>query len=526
MRYLMFLCSCFFTSFSFSQTVTGAEGELFTERIVASHLSDPWEVTYGPDGYLWITEAKAYLVSRINPATGEKTVVLDVSPQRQFPRYDKMKKAAHGKPWPQGGLMGMALHPQLLTGKPYVYIAYHYQFTGAADTGKGCAINFGGCFFTARIVRYEYDTKAQQLVRPQIICDSIPASSDHDGGRLLIAPINGKNYLFYSIGDMGAGQFANAGRTNHAQQKDDYEGKILRFNLEPDNDKNSYDKWIPDNNPFNEKKQNAVYSYGHRNPEGLAYAVVGGSGRIYESEHGPYSDDEVNIIEEGKNYGHPLVIGYADGNYDGLAAGVTSHQSLPGTWHTAYPQIESEKENAKRMGSDYRDPIRTLYPNPHSFLATLYDSIKMDTGKQEWASEAPSSIDVYTLDAIPEWKNSLLLPSLKNGHIVRLKLNEDGTGITGDTLCYFKGEVRYRDVAISPDGKTIYAITDSASVSSGPSAEDPKQVSYNGCLLSFHYEGNNAAANSNILPKKKDNSANHKLVYKRGNGIVKQDSSQ
>ncbi len=450
-RYLLFLCCCFFTSLSFTQTFTGASGERFTERIMASHLSDPWEVTFGPDGYLWITEAKAYQVSRIEPASGKKTVMLDVSAERQFPRYDKMKEAAHGKPWPQGKLMGMALHPQLLSGKPYVYIAYHYKFAGVADTGQGCAVNFGGCFFTARIVRYEYDVKAQQLVHPQIICDSIPASSDHDGGRLVIAPVDGKNYLFYSIGDMGASQFGNAGRPNHAQQKDDYEGKILRFNTEPDADKDAYDRWIPNNNPFNDKRQNAVYSYGHRNPEGLAYAVINNMGRIYESEHGPYSDDEVNIIEEGKNYGHPLVIGYDDGNYDGLAAGVTSHQSLPGIWHTTYPQIGSEKENARALGTDYRNPMITLYPNAHSFLTTLYDSIKMDTGKQEWASEAPGSIDVYTLDAIPGWKNSLLLPSLKNGHLIRLKLTENGTGITGDTICYFKAQVRYRDVAISAD---------------------------------------------------------------------------
>lgn len=524
MRYLMLLCGCFFTFLSFTQTIAGANGEQFTERVVASHLSDPWEVTYGPDGYLWITEAKGYMVSRINSATGKKTVVLDVSAQRQFPRYDKMKEAAGEKPWPQGGLMGLALHPQLLSGKPYVYIAYHYRFAGAADTSKGCAINFGGCFYTARIVRYEYDRQAQQLIRPQILCDSIPASSDHDGGRLLIASVNAKNYLFHSIGDMGAGQFGNAGRTNHAQQKDDYEGKILRFNTEPDGDTNAYDKWIPNDNPFSDQKQNAVYSYGHRNPQGLAYAIVGGIGRMYESEHGPYSDDEVNIIEKGKNYGHPLVLGYADGNYDGLAAGVTSHQSLPGIWQTTYPTIGSETENAKRIGNDYRDPILTLYPNTHSFLTTLYDSIKIDTGKQEWASEAPSSIEVYTSDAIPGWKNSLLLPSLKNGHLIRLNLNENGTGITGDTVCYFKAQVRYRDIAISPDGKTIYVVTDSASVSSGPSAEDPKQVSYKGCLLAFHYEVKNEVASSKNLFPKKEEVAGDKVIYKREKPITKQKS--
>lgn len=507
MRYIVLLCVSCVNVVLYAQEVTGPKGKVFKQRIVASHLSDPWEVTYGPDNYLWITEAKAYQVSRIEIATGKKTVLLDVSSERQFPRYDKLQEETGGKPWPQGGLMGLALHPQLLTGKPYVYIAYHYKFAGAADTGKGCLPNFGGCFFTARIVRYEYNRQAQQLVNPQIICDSLPASSDHDGGRLLLAPVNGKEYLFYSIGDMGAGQFGNAGRPNHAQQTNYYEGKILRFNAEPDGDAGLYDKWIPNDNPFNTTRQNAVYSYGHRNPQGLVYAVVGSKVSIYSSEHGPYSDDEVNIIEEGKNYGHPLIIGFADGNYDSLAAGVTEHESLPGIWHTTYPLIESEKSNATTIGADYRNPITTLYPNTHQFLATLYNSVKEGKEGQEWPSEGVSSIDFYSANAIPGWKNSLLLPSLKNGHLVRLLLNDAGTGTTGDTMMYFKLPVRYRDIAISPNGKKIYLATDSAAISSGPSEEDTKKVSYRGCILEFSYYGmnkNHALSSSAASPVKKE----------------------
>lgn len=107
----------------------------------------------------------------------------------------------------------------------------------------------------------------------------------------------------------------------------------------------------------------------------------------------------------------------------------------------------------------------------------------------EWPSEAPSGIDVYTADAIPGWKNSLLLPSLKNGQLVRLTLNNAGNAITGDTICYFKAAVRYRDIAVSPDGKKIYLATDSSAVSSGPSREDPEHVSKRGCILEFAYIG-------------------------------------
>ncbi|WP_181304404.1 PQQ-dependent sugar dehydrogenase [Rufibacter sp. XAAS-G3-1] len=494
LRRFLFLCillliSCFSTS---AQNLTGPKGETFTVRVVKDKLSDPWEVTYGPDNHLWVTEAKGYRVSRINPANGSQTVVLDLNNARKFPRYDKVPDSVDGgKPWPQGGLMGLALHPRLLSGKPYVYLAYVYDFAGAGKNGDGCDPNHGGCFYTMRVVRYTYEPKAQKLTNPLVLCDSIPGSSDHNSGRLLVAPVQGKPYLFYTVGDMGAGQFKNVGRPNHAQRTSSYEGKVLRFNLEPDTDKGPYDRWIPHDNPFTSaQKQNAVWSLGHRNAQGLAYAQVGGAGRIYTSEHGPFSDDEINLIERGKNYGHPLVIGYNDNNYNGLAAGVSSHTQLPGEWHTTYPTIKSENANAAAIGKElYLDPILSLYPHSNAFLRNIMTQSRSDEkASPEWPSDAPSSIAVYTSSAIPGWQNSLLIPMLKTGKVVRVKLNASGTGTTGDTLSYFfKSKTRYRDLAISPDGKKLYAVVDSSSVTSGPSGEDPKNGQYRGSLLEFTY---------------------------------------
>lgn len=473
-----------------AQEIAGPMQERFSVRIVANKLSDPWEVTYGPDGQLWITEARGYRVSRINPATGKKTVLLDLNAERNFPRYDKMpKEVSGGKPWPQGGLMGMALHPQLLKGKPYVYLAYIYNFAGANAAGDGCLVNNGGCFFKTKIVRYTYNPSTLKLASPIVVCDTIPGSSDHNGGRLLIAPVNGKDYLFYTVGDLGAGQFSNGGRPNHAQDTRYYEGKVLRFNTEPDADKAALAKWVPNDNPFNNKNQSAVWSYGHRNAQGIAYATVAGKGKIYSSEHGPYSDDEINIIEKGSNYGHPLIIGYADGNYDGLAASVSNRENLPGVWHTTYPLITSEQADKQRIGAAYRNPIKTLYPNSHSFLTNLFNNIKATGNGSEWPSEAPSSIEVYTSSAIPGWKNSVLLPALKGNKLLRLKLNQAGNQISGDTINYFKGKVRYRDIAIAPNGKDIYLAVDSTSVTSGPSENDSQKASYRGCIIVFTYLG-------------------------------------
>lgn len=462
-----------------AQTINGPMGETFSGRVIAAKLSNPWTMIYGPDNYLWITEGNSYEVSRIDPVNNTKTVLVNLSDKRRLPGSDKMQ-------WPQNGLMGMALHPEILKGSPYVYVSYIWRFNGADNKGNGCAENFGGCVFTTAIVQYKYNIQSQRLENPVVICDTIPASNDHNGGRLLIAPVDGKDYLFYSAGDMGAGQFNNGGRPNHAQQPQYYEGKILRFNIIPDQDTGQYDKWIPDDNPFNSSgKQSAVWSTGHRNPQGLAYWA----GHLYSSEHGPYSDDEINIIEKGKNYGHPLVIGYADGNYDALAAGVSDHGSLPGIWHTSYPLITDEKANAQKIGDNYRDPLMTLYPVSGNFLKDLYQLIQHGGKDTQWPSEAPSGIAVYTSSAIPGWKNSLLLPTLKGGKLIRLKLDEKGGKITGDTVNYFRGKERYRAIAIAPAGDKIYMSVDSSNVTSGPSKENPQQIMCSGFIIEFTYKG-------------------------------------
>jgi len=468
----------------------GALGEHFAVRVLASHLSDPWSVVYGPDHYLWITEEKTYRVSRLDPSTGRRQLVLDLAGDRHFPRYDSIGEELTEKPWPEGGLMGLAVHPDLLKGKPWVYMVYIYRFRGVDSPGSGCALHYKGCFFTTKLVRYTWDARRERLIDPVILCDTIPGSSDNNAGRLLIAPVNGREYLFYGIGDLGAGQFDNAGRPNHAQQKDCYEGKILRFNTEPDGDPDVFDRWIPNDNPFNGlrvSRQNAVWSYGHRNPEGLAYAVIDGVGRLYSSEHGPYSDDEINIIEKGKNYGHPLVIGFADGNYDGLAAGVTNDKALPGRWHTSYPTIVSERVNRDALGADYRDPLKTFYPNSNTFLRKLFVYNRATGDEGHWPSEAPSSLAVDTSDAIPGWKNSLLMPSLKTHRLIRLKLSERGDRIVGDTLTYFPRTGRIRDVAISPDGLHLYLAVDSSAFTSVPSRAELRQETYRGCIVEFTY---------------------------------------
>ncbi|SDZ80689.1 PQQ-dependent sugar dehydrogenase [Pedobacter hartonius] len=181
------------------------------------------------------------------------------------------------------------------------------------------------------------------------------------------------------------------------------------------------------------------------------------------------------------------VIGYADGNYDGLAASVSTNTGLPGMWHTTYPLIGSEIQNARAMGLNYRNPVVSLDPAQPETMKKLFRSI-ISTKDQEWDSYAPSSIAVYTSSAIPGWKNSVLIPTLKVGALLRIKLDTAGNKAASNIYSYVKGNVRYRDIAISPDGLKIYLAVDSSSVTSGPSKENPQQISYRGCIIELSYK--------------------------------------
>lgn len=461
--------------------------ESFRQKVVAKGLHDPWEVVVAPDGHLWVTESKAYRVVRIDPVNGDKQTLLDLRDQKSFPDYDALSDSIDGgKPSPQGGLMGMALHPRLFNGKPFVYLAYVYDFEGKDRKGDGHDPKDYGFHFKTKIVRYRYDPKAEKLGSPETICDDIPGSNDHNGGRLLISQIAGKDYVFYSVGDMGAGQYKNASRKNHAQDLNSLEGKILRFESEPDNSAPKNARWIPADNPFNGAARSPVWSLGHRNPQGLAGMLVNGKTVIFSSEHGPFSDDEINIIKRGKNYGHPLVIGYPDGNYDGLSAGVTPVDSLAGKWNTTYPLILDERANARAL-VNFEPPIKSFFPTKNSDLAAYCDSIRIPEKSPVWPSLAPSGIAAYTSDAIPGWKGSLLITSLKSGKLVRIALNKSGTSIL-EERDYFIKKVRYRDVAVSADGRRIYLTTDRSVVTSGPSKENPEASEEQGAILEFTYQ--------------------------------------
>ncbi len=315
------------------------------DSVIASGLNHAWEIVWGPDSHIWFTE-RGGKISRLNPKTGDITTI-----------YTIAEVVANG----EGGLLGMALHPEFsLT--PHVFVAYNYNESG----------------YKEKIVRFTYSHNT--LTNPVTILERIVASSIHNGCRLLISP---DRKLFITTGD--------ANNTSLPQDISSLNGKVLRINL---------DGSIPADNP---DPASAVWSKGHRNPQGLVWA----NGRLYSSEHGPSSDDEINIIEKSGNYGWPDVRGYCN------------EPSEAGFCNT----------------NDVKEPIQAWTPT----IATC-------------------GLDYYNANEIPQWKNSLLLATLKNSRLYQLKLNDSFDAIAGINE-FFTGDYgRMRDICISPEGK-VYIST-------------------------------------------------------------------
>ncbi len=222
------------------QTPPGNQDLELELEVVAQNLDIPWAIAFLPEGKMIFTER------------GGKIKILEQG------IVHEVQGVAH---LGESGLQGIAVDPQFsLNGFVYVYYTY----------ANGAAL-------LNRVSRFE--VKNNSLQNETTIIEGIPGNVFHDGGRIKFGP-DGKLYI--STGD--------AGTTALSQDKDSLAGKILRLN--PDGS-------IPLDNPFG----NAVYSMGHRNPQGFDWHPV--SGKLFATEHGPSKYDEVNVIEKGKNYGWP-----------------------------------------------------------------------------------------------------------------------------------------------------------------------------------------------------------------------------
>ena len=223
-------------------------------RVIKTGLTLPWELVWGKDDYLWVTERFGQ-ISRIDPRSGNTQFSFTI---------DEVLSIG------EGGLLGMVQHPNFKT-NGFLYVVYNYQ----TSTGT----------YLEKVVRYTYanNTLGQALT----LIQGIPAGNIHNGSRLWITE---DEKLLITTGD--------AGVPANAQNRSSLAGKVLRINL---------DGSIPSDNPI---PGSPVWSLGHRNPQGLV--VI--KGNIFTTEHGPNIEDELNLIVKGANYGWPNVNGPCDGS--------------------------------------------------------------------------------------------------------------------------------------------------------------------------------------------------------------------
>ena len=446
----------------------------FRKRVIISGLAGPWEITWGPDSRIWVTERTGKRVSRIDPATGEQKVAITI---------DEVSA-----PGGQDGLLGMALHPQLLknTGSEYVYVAYTY-----VDRSKGPVPYVEDPespyrFLYSKVVRFTYDATTGTLSNPQNIITGLPAGNDHDGGRLKFGP---DRKLYLTLGDRGHNQLGNFCRAIEAQRLPtkkelanknyiSYVGKSLRINL---------DGSVPRDNAMLDGVVSHVFTYGHRNPQGLDFAP---DGTLYESEHGPKTDDEVNVLKKGANYGWPHVAGMKDDNayeYARWAEAKTPCRQLGFSDLAIDPSVPREPESAFKK--PMVEPLATLFTVPADF--NFHNPACKGIDYICWPTVGVSGVEHYQSNAtgIPGWDRVLLAPALKRGSLYVIPLKPDGQSAAGYISRYFQSENRYRDTAVHPGGRTIYIATDPGGLAESRSGGVTRKMQDPGAILAFTYVG-------------------------------------
>lgn len=332
-------------------TTTAPDDKIKIE-VVATNLDTPWEISFAPDGRVFITERPG----RIR--------VIEAGKLQEQP-YATLNAVESG----EGGQLGLVLDPEFAQNR-YLYAYY------TTKNGDGKLVN--------RLVRLvEENRKARE---DKVLLEG-PAASIHDGGRVDIGP-DGK--LYASLGD--------SSEKNLAQNREAMAGKIVRLNL---------DGSVPSDNPF---PGSPVYSYGHRNPQGLAWHPE--TKRLYAPEHGPQGHDELNLIQPGGNYGWPELSG---------------------------------KGGAPR----YIDPI-------------------LESGNGTWAPSGATFISQGP------WRNNLFFSALrgKSLHRVVLDANNPAQVIKDEEL--FKDQYgRLRTARTGPDG-ALYVLTSNRDGRGTPAAGDDR----------------------------------------------------
>jgi PQQ-dependent dehydrogenase (s-GDH family) len=404
---------------------------------------------YGPDDRLWITERRndrsevpngGRRIVRIDTTGANKTTMINFG--------TKVHTTAV-----QDGVLGIVAHPDLYqnpatTTNNYVFASYTYSIDGT-DSGR-----------RLRIVRLIYDNNNGTLSEDTnfapngAIIEGLPASNDHNSGKLAIGP---DLKLYYTIGDQGNNQFSRNCFPIRARQLpvstsdfSRYEGKLLRLNL---------DGTIPSDNPVLNGVRTHVWNYGHRNMQGL---VISSFGTVYSTEHGDKVDDELNLMEVGKDYGWPEIAGFYDNQgYEFTNNALTT--TCGGTLSTSQATSTEFQSFPSNPPAGFVPPISTMGTG----------SASIPTGNNStWPTIAPAGLALYenTEKKIKDWGNFVLIPGLKFNTIQLGKLSPDGLSIIdfalGDALFpLHTANTRFRQIVVATNGVSFYYVTDNTSAS-------------------------------------------------------------
>ncbi len=324
---------------------------------VVSGLEHPWSIAFLPQSEMLITERPGRLRRVVD---GQ----LNAEPIPGLPAI-----AAGG----QGGLLDIALHPDFFRNR-LVYLSY------AATCDKGGR--------TTVVGRGEYRDGKLHDFAPIFVPRACSDAGQHFAGRMLF---DNAGYLYLTIGDRGERERAQNGR--------DHAGTVLRLHD---------DGRIPEDNPFvdDDDFDDAIWSYGHRNPQGIALHPDGK--QIWLHEHGPRGGDEINQVLPGRNYGWPLVT----------------------------------------FGREYYGP---------KIGTTKMEGIEMPL-KQWTPSIAPSGMAFYQGVVLPQWQGDLFVGALAGQHLARVRF--DGLKEVEEEKL-LEDMARIRDVRVGPDG-FLYLLTDAA----------------------------------------------------------------
>ena len=428
----------------------------FTGYVLAEGLDFPWEMLWGPDGKLWVTERHGLRITKVDPKTGDKKVIGSIPEAYPGPQHE--------------GILGMAFGPGFLkSGSDNKLFVYYTCKDGDKRWG--------------RLVAFNYDAQAEKLTGGAPILDKLPAGDDHNAGRVRLGP---DSKLYLTIGEQGHNQGNNyclpieAQRipsvTELAQKNwDAYRGKSLRINL---------DGSIPADNPVIRGIRSHVFTYGHRNPQGMVF--VGKD--LYSCEQGPSSDDEINLLESGGNYGWPHVAGFRDGMayvYANYSA-ASNCADLPFD-PNVIPEGVPVQHELEWFDPDFKPPVKTFYTVREGYNYTD-STCGADHAYLCWPTAAPSSIIYYPADgAIPFLRNSLLVTTLKSGALFSLPMSGDSKQIQGDFNKLFRSVNRYRVAAIDPEGRNIYVACDNSGGARDDEGKPAAQVKNGGSILVFRY---------------------------------------